>query len=647
MSPAMGIGSLLPLQLILLLSGGGLMGTPPGERDAAYENCAPQKSLVYYEWSPSVEGKPGAPGVDGFVADPEIQEFRLKLNTLMTQLTEKVISRSPEEAREILKDLPEVSKIIMGKSGCFYLHYVFPTDFDENTDPMAAMVGINGTIILNAERQADRLEEILCRFFTLIPEVESAPESLDHFQIPIKDVPFEIVVHRHGSYLIFGWGKETIQRAIDGLDGKVKGLGESEEYRKAMDSIKMDRTAAVSWIDTQGAMETGTKILGPPGAIVQGVAAMTGLSGVKSIATITGVMENQIRTRSLVMTDGKTEGILSLASGRNMLGSDLLHIPKDSDLVIALSLNHEKMLETFRSVFGSLSGNGISDFEEGLSTLEEKLGIKLEDDILAAFGDVWTFYNSPSLGGVLMTSPMITLEVENFEKAKNVYDKLIALFRQMLPETHGSMKGLGLKQYEFMGHKMDVLMAPDDDFPFVPTFCLTEKLLFIAMNPQTLKAHFRLSGNNAPSFVQKLSNEIPVPSGDIFSFSYINTDRFVRLLYAAAPYVARYLVLELKREDIDVEMNDLPSIQAILPYLANSWTAAARVEHGILFESQSPLPVAGGASLIFNLPMFLGVNQRRDVQFKRITEEIHPIEQNAKPRPEFRSSRTLEKAGTE
>jgi hypothetical protein len=627
MSSTLGIASLVPLQLILLLSGGGLMGTPPGERDAAYLNCAPQKSLVYYEWSPSVPGKPGAPGVDGFIADPEIQEFKAKINTLMTQLTEKVIARSPESTKSTLKDLPDLSKLLLGKSGCFYLHYVFPDNFDENSNPLAAMVGVNGTIILNAERDANRVEEILCKLLGLIPDVETAPTKLDHFRIPIKEAPVHITVHRHQSYIILGWGKSTIQRAIDGLSGNVKGLGDSEKFQKAMNSIKMERTAAVSWLDSQGALETVAKILGPQGAMIQGVAAMTGLSGVDSIASVTGVMENQIRTRSLLITDGKTEGVLSLASGKNMLVSDLLHIPIDVDVLVTVSLNLPKVYETIKNLMGTISQRNAAEFEEGIAQMEEGLGIKLEEDVFAAFGDIWTLYSSPSLGGVFITSPMMTLKVKDYEKAKVVYDRLMGFLDKILPKSHGSMQDLGLESFEFMGQKLHVINLPDDDIPFAPTFCLTQKQLYISLHPQTIKAQFRLIKKNVPSFVQRLSKEIPVPKGDVISFSYLNTKKLGAYLYAAAPYIARLVAMKMKREGIDINIIDLPSAQAILPYLANSWFAVARVENGILFESQSPLPIAGGASLMFNLPMIMGMGGGRSrARFDNVTEELEASE---------------------
>ena len=73
---AMGFSELI----IVLLAGGvtggtSFLGYPPGERDAALVRTAPADSLVYLEWATRSPGQPGADGIDGLAADPEIRLF--------------------------------------------------------------------------------------------------------------------------------------------------------------------------------------------------------------------------------------------------------------------------------------------------------------------------------------------------------------------------------------------------------------------------------------------------------------------------------------------------------------------------------------------------------------------------------------------
>ena len=641
---SVGIGSLFSLQLIMLLSGGGFMGTPPGERDAAYLNCAPLKSLVYYEWSPSIPAVAGAPGVDGFMADPEIKQFKKKIHTTMTLLMQKVTSQSPRAAQPALKNLPELANLMMGNSGCFYLNYEFPADFDADSNPFEAIVGVHGTLILNASKNADRVEEILASLIGLLPDVQEVPAKLDHVTIPLgegRGPQINLTIHRHESYFILGWGKPTIQGAIDGLSGNAKGLGDSEKFQKIMSRLKIERTASVSWLDTHGAMETVTRILGVQGAMIQGVATMVGLSGVDSIASVTGVIDGQIRNRTLLVTDGKTEGLLSIASGRALLGTDLLHIPKDADFVLGVTLNVSQMIDSFRTLMGAIKPSNFSEFDKELAQLEQELGIQLKEDLLAAFGEAWTLYNSPSYGGILFTSPMATLQVKDIEKAKKVYSRLIDLLKADFDKRKANQfrdRYTDIKETEFLGQKIHYINFLDDEVPFAPSICLTGKQLYVALHPQTIKAQLRLIQKNSPSFVQFLSKEIPIPKGDVIALSYTNTVKIMNYVYAMAPYVAQIISANLQREGIDVTIDDLPSAQAVLPYLANSWSAVVKIEEGILFETQSPLPVAGASSLLFNIPMFMAGQSRKRVHFDDVSEQLHkkesPNEERNKPRNE-------------
>ena len=64
-APSFGVGWLEVL--FILLGGSGLLGMPPGERDALLLKAAPQQTLLYFEWAGRGAGQPGAAGIDGLV----------------------------------------------------------------------------------------------------------------------------------------------------------------------------------------------------------------------------------------------------------------------------------------------------------------------------------------------------------------------------------------------------------------------------------------------------------------------------------------------------------------------------------------------------------------------------------------------------
>ncbi|MCH7687477.1 MAG: GTP-binding protein [Planctomycetes bacterium] len=104
-----------PLELLILMmvggglfSGAGLMGMPPGERDAAFLRCAPSDAVLYVEWAERSTGKPGAPGIDGLAADPEMKlaivgRRNVGKSTLINALAETervIVSEVPGTTRD-------------------------------------------------------------------------------------------------------------------------------------------------------------------------------------------------------------------------------------------------------------------------------------------------------------------------------------------------------------------------------------------------------------------------------------------------------------------------------------------------------------------------------------------------------------------
>ena len=58
---------------LMILSSSGWMGMPPGERDANFLRAVPEDVALYVEWAARSAGTPGAAGIDGLAADPEVR----------------------------------------------------------------------------------------------------------------------------------------------------------------------------------------------------------------------------------------------------------------------------------------------------------------------------------------------------------------------------------------------------------------------------------------------------------------------------------------------------------------------------------------------------------------------------------------------
>ncbi|MBT4867173.1 MAG: hypothetical protein HON53_18875 [Planctomycetaceae bacterium] len=637
---AVGVGFVELLMVLVsgsgLFSGGGIMGLPPGERDAALVKCAPADSLIYAEWSERSTGEAGAPGIDGLAADPEIRTFIKDVDRAILAMIERETEGGRQEERILGEALPPLFKSLLMRPGCLYAN----VDPDaaakalEQGGPIASIAGLRVTLIVNGGDNADDMGKKIDLLIDLLASelpIEKT-DNLQHQKIPLPLPGAELTIHRHKDYFIVGFGEGTIDAAVAGLSGNSKALTANDRYTAAMKRVEMKRTAGVTWIDVKGIVSKTSQAMGLQGAMIIGMAKMTGADAIDSVAVCTGVVDGQIRTKNYITTGGKTDGVLALAAGRAITPNDFSHIPGDADFVLAGSLNVPKVLTAAREIVGNADPQSKEVLDLTIQQLEAELGISFEDDVFKAFGDVWTIYDSPSGGGLFVSAPVLSLEVRDKEKANKVFARLMKVLGDALPGEQGNQfrrRGVFLEQKKFLDHTLFYVNTIGDDVPIAPTFCVTDKQLLVTLHPQTLKAHLRFLAAKEQSFAARIGKDLKLPEGELLSLTYFDAKKLVQFVYGVAPYLAQLAFSEMQREGFAIDISSLPSARALLPYIGTSLSVAVRTKDGILLESQSALPIPGGSVGFLSLPvsfMFLGVSR---VPF---VFGVQQLEQQAVPR---------------
>ena len=536
----------LEMGLIMMMSGfftgSSLLGLPPGDRDATLAQCPPANSVIYMEWSERTIGKAGAKGIDGFAGDPEIRMFIQSIDKAIKSTIERETANGPAEERVLGKAIPEIVKVLLMQPGCMY------ASFDPKAvgngpggmpQWMAAIGGVKAALVVNAGKDADKLAKHISDLLSLLP-ADLRKKGIDHQPLPIPMPGASMMLHRHKKYFIVGFGKGTVDEAVAGLDGKSKGLLGNARFVSAAKEVAFKRTAMVAWLDLQTALKQAGSILGPQ---VQGMAKMLGADTLGHVVKSIGVVNGEIRSKSYISTGGKTDGIMALVSGRAIQPADLAHVPADSDLAFAFSMNAPKILETVKKIVAVADPGSKAVLDEILKQFEKEIGLTLEKDLFAAFGDVWVLHDSKSAGGLFLTSLVASLEVRDPQKAEDVFSKLMDVVEEAMPgELRGGFRrrGIYLKQQQFMGHTIHYInTVGDDDVPFAPAFCLTNKHLLAAPHPQALKAQLRFLKSKQPNFTTHFGKSIELPKGELLCLSYAETKSLMQMVYAFAPYFAQ------------------------------------------------------------------------------------------------------------
>lgn len=621
----MGTG-LSELLVILLLggatTGGGILGYPPGERDAAFVRAAPVDALIYAEWAERSAGTPGAEGVDGLAADPEIKLF---VERVEQAILRGIASGADDPEEQILaKSIPAIVKAMLVRPGCMY------ASFDEQAAARAieqsggqlptraaAALGIEAAIMVNAGDGADEFAKHVNALLDLNSDIADRNHDLDHQIIPLP-IPARLEIHREGTYFILAFGETVAADAVKAItDDTVKGIAANERYTEAMSHVATDRVATVGWIDVKKTLAAVVGVLEFQGLIVKQVSESLGLDAVDSVATVNGIVEGRMSSRTFVTTGGSVRGLLALVDGRPLTGADLAEIPADADLVYAFTLDTKKVMAAVREIVvkSDPSGFAAQQMNKTLEQLDKELGFSIENDVFEAFGDVWTFHDSPSSGGFVVTGLVGSLEVRDHERAKVVYAKLMELTQAALPGIEQGQyrrSGAELRREEFLDHEIAFINTMDDDIPFAPAFCLTKTRLLVAPNPQAIKAQLRFVASDEENFGEHLAERVPLGEGTAVCVTYVDLRRAIEMVHTFVPYIGQTMMGAIQSQGGDITAFSIPSSRAILPYAKDSFGRTVRTDDGILMEYHNGAPVPGITSFMFQLPMF-GVRTFRSI----------------------------------
>ena len=640
--------------LFWIFAGSGLVGLPPGERDPALMQAAPPDSVLYFEWAARGPGQPGATGIEGFAADPEI----LQLTQWIDQQLAKQAPPSPFDEDEenpfdevLLEKLtsvvPPLVRSLTAHPGSVFVSF-HPNPDHPNPDNGAAAVGlariaatIRAGIMVRSDTETDRLWKLLNQTLVAIPDFhEEEGERTQSIPLPIPGLT--LVAHRNDSRILLAFGAGTLDLMTDGLSGRKPGMESNLRFQTAVKQIAVERFSSVGWIDTMGILTNLTKALGPLGLLLRPMAAMVGVDAVDHLVQSSGLEQDVLTQRTFIATAGRLDGALVLAAGPPIQPQQFAHIPADADLVLATSISFTRLFKESRQMIAKTQPQAVRIFDETVRELQSELELRILEDVLPAFGDVVMAFDSPSLGGMIATSLMLSVEIQDVKKATRVFEQLMKLTEQSLVEDSPDLdfgQPHSLKQQPFFGHTIFYIPLTEEDahwgLSITPTFCLTDQHLLFAIHPQAMKAQLRSLQSKQPGFDQLARRKVAVPDGDCLLYAYLDGPRTSRLAAALLPYVGHDFLHWIGDDTELLDLFAIPSTPAISSYFGDSTASISRQKEGLLIETRNAPPLIVALTFLSfyrqgqTLDLELLAARRRDrtnstnqFQSKRATNQI-------------------------
>jgi hypothetical protein len=596
--------------LIWIVTGSGLLGLPPGERDLALLKAVPPQTVLYFEWAARGDGVVGATGVDGFAADAEIRQFFELFNVALTKLDEASHEAHTDEdesgpLHHLRPLFPQLAKLISAHPGCFFAGFEPPPPNNANLPTWLRMLaGVHGGLILSSGNDTDQLWGRLNQSLESIPGFKFNENSLTQ-SIPISIPGYTLVVHREGQRIVFALGNGTLARITDGLSGRPPGLDTNGVFRKSLERVNVPRIGTIGWVDGKGLVTSIIAGLGPVGFLVRPILAMTGADAVDHIVHLSGVENGEMIQRTFVATGGRTDGIMVLAAGSPIQAQQFAHVPADADMVLATSISLSRVFQESRRLLESVQPLSVRVFDEAVKQLESELELKIIEDVLPAFGDVLVAFDSPSAGGMIATSLVVSLEVRDPRKAAVVFDRLMILIEQSLTGEHPEMDAgepVSLRRQSFLNQSIFYVNTSGTIYSgriaITPTFCLSEKHLLFAVHPQAMKAQLRHIQSKRPGFDQLASRKVMIPAGETLSYGYLNGPRASHVVGSLLPYIGHVFLNRLEEGGISMDSYSLPSTAAISPYFSDSTAVVTRQKDGLFIEARNAPPVLVGLTLL-------------------------------------------------
>ena len=581
-----------PLALFVLSGlGGGVglpLGIPPQKEDPVLARVAPEECLFYLSSAGMAEPDPKSPNqTEQLLAEPEIKTLLEQVEKAIGKGVETAAAREgPEEVAKARLAVRAVKTLLTRPAALFVASVAMGPKGPD----------VRGGMVVNLGDDADDWKKAIEAQQKNLPAGSAQTVSIGasvFYRLTLGTDAPPITWGIRGKYLIVGVGQKSAEEILD----RAKGA-EPKWLAAIRRQIAVDRVSTISYLDVQALL----RIFGPmAGPQTPAILKATGLDGVTTLVSVTGLDQAAFVSRTLVGLAGEPRGIFTLASAKPLAAADLAPIPGDATLALAARLDLDHAWETFLDSFGQVDPAAAAQISQAVAQTQQGLGLKLRDDLLKPLGDAWCLYNSPGEGGLILTGLTLVVSVKDSKRLAQTQEKLLAMLKEANPGRAGEPR---VDEGPFAGQTIHSLVSPAPNFLLAPSWCLTDKELIVALFPESVKA--RLSRSETEESLAKNSGVAALLGGQFgpTALAYQDTPAFFRIVYPFLDMGGHAAITQLRQQGIDISRLAIPSAPSIARHLRPGVTVIRRTAAGIELVSRQSIP---GGSLGATAPVTVGL----------------------------------------
>jgi hypothetical protein len=571
----------LMLGLVMLFGGSSLpLGVPPMPEDSVLSCAAPEECLAYMSWSGTAKPAADSPNqTEQLLAEPEVAQLFTKIEAVLLEKAGEA-AKHDLSAKQFTDAYPAAKAVLTRPAAVFVSKVsVLPQGPD-----------VAGGAIFKLDADGPMVVATLENLQKMMPPGAVEKTVIDRFSVYKIKTPGPLVTWGlAGKYLVVGVGAGAFETIL----ARARG----EKIPAWLTSIRkqapVERVSTVGYVNVKQIVTQFAPMGGPQ---VKTVLDATGLAGVTSMASVTGLDKAGFVSQTLIGIDGEPSGVMRVISGKPLTPADLAPIPRDATFAVAARYDLSDVLATATKVAGQIDQRTAEEATLALKQISDSTGVSVEDDLLKSLGDVWCVYNSPGEGGFLVTGVTAVAQVKDRARLAAALDKLVTLANSQFERRAGpgNMPPPKIEKLTYAGKEIYYVNARTPEFPVAPAWCLTEKELVVSIFPQNVKSYLS-RGKDFQSLAAAPEVAAAFASGDGPAvISFVDAKPFAEVFYPMLCLGAQALVGQAAREGVPLDISLLPSANALLPHLRPGVATLRRTSAGIELSSHGTIPSIGG-----------------------------------------------------
>ena len=434
----------------------------------------------------------------------------------------------------------------------------------------------------------------------------------------------------HRECFLVAIGAQAARQVIDCMNGSPATLADTTELKFDRQKVqaRLDGRFLCVYSDVQRVItrgkEVATELIGELPPIVDQLINELGFAAYRSKYLHIDSINGTPRMMGFAHLEGPLGGFFTLWKQKPLTEEDLKIVPKNAYWMQVNNLDLSAVLNEALRITGEVAPDAVPMVESSLAMSTNILGFSITDDLLAAFGDTWTFFDAPDHGGFLMTGTVLVADVKDAEALQGILARSCEMSAAMLMQSEEA--GLLLRQMQYQEHTIHYVTISGIPCPVMPAWAFVRDRFVFGLYPQTVATVIKQVDpqTRGPSILDNpafQSARAQLPQ-EVLGIGYYDSQYFARMFYPFINGLVAAGMSMLAEYGVEMDFEMHPPLAEYAAQITNHVGTSSVDQDGILYASighGAPLAfVAGSAAMVTSI-MLPSLSRARELSKRAVS----------------------------